>query len=197
MSVDYVTIRPALIALIQTISGIDNVDNVVWEDQGQQYGVTQIRLKLKSPISIGADEVRHEEVGAVLASNYCGNRGMTLSVTCETSSQTDAGFALQYIENIRTRMRREASRLSLENAGMSIRDIQQPVEQPFTDGDHQWSKWILDIRLNTVANDLVVPASGGWIESTVIGSPFGPTDLIVTQESYSSGFSKGFAVGII
>jgi hypothetical protein len=194
--IDYPSIRPALKSLISDLSSVDE-RNVVWEDQGQLYGQTQIRLKIASPTSIGIDWATYEDnEEGELTAIINGQREFTRSMSVEAISQEDDEFAPSYLERVRTRIYRESSLIRLRKVNLSIANIQNVIEVPFNDGDHIWSKYILDIRFNTIAVEEDTTYDGGWIETVEINSTLNPgsrqTSIVVESGIFSSAFSSAF-----
>ncbi len=192
--IPWATIRPALLLLIQNISGIDDVDNVVWKDQAQQYGKTQIRLKISSPIKIGRDEERLtlNVTTNLLEACIIGNRQFTWGITIESISQCDEDFALAFVENIRTGLYLESSQQALRAARLAVVRVEDTVELALED-DHIWSSQRLDVRMATTISFDDTSYLGHWIERVVAvgtfdgvvnpGPPFDPETVDIDVDA--------------
>ena len=199
--IDYPTIRPALISLIEDLVpvglSLGITSNVVWEDQGQLYGKSQYRLKIGSPTSIGTDWTKYESNSTGgLTATLKGVRQFTLSISFETISQEDDEFAPYVLDLVRTRLKRDSSLKALAAVNLSIASLKDVIEVPLTDGDHVWSKYVLDIRFNTSATEVDGSYDGSWIESVEGNMTFDPglkqIPFTITSGIFTSAFSSAF-----
>lgn len=176
--IDYAAIRPGILSLVKSISGIDTV----WKDQPQRYVRQSVTYGPPSaspgticklsigPASVkGRDELRTEydenqAQGQELQDTATGIRLLTLKITVETFDQTDGKTAEYYIEAIRTRFRFQSTLNTLTDLNCALISFADIVLLPETRDSRAVSIASLDVRLSCRATD-IDPIRRGYIDT--------------------------------
>lgn len=178
---NYGTVRPALLALVKQISGLE----CVWKDQPQGYVPPQgygqatprviCKLSLGPASGKGRDELRTEydeeqPLGEELQDTAIGVRVFTLKILVESLDQADPDTAEQHLSRIRLRFRRRSSTEALNAVNVSFVSAGDVVDLSNVRDSRAVSIANLDVRLSGVGED-VDPARYGYIEKVETEGP--------------------------
>jgi hypothetical protein len=153
---NWALVRPALLAAVQTVTGLSTGGRVAWKGSKEasvMRAYPRVDLSVRSIVSVG-DEVRKvvRDDGAKDVA-VSGPRRFVWSIRIESDSQTDAVSALTYEERIRTRLNRPAMGDAMRAVGVSIAEIQASQTVDFKLQDRELSVCVIDVLMNGVSND--------------------------------------------
>lgn len=177
-------VRPALLALVKQLSGLD----CVWRDQPQHYvppkGYGEAVARVKCMLSLGPssgkgrDELRtaydaDQPNGQEMQDTSVGVRLFTLKIVVESFDQNDGLTAEQHLERIRDRMRWRSSTDALDDVNVAFVTTGEIQDLTTTRDNRKVSIAALDIRLSGMSVD-TDPARYGYIETVDINGPVEP-----------------------
>lgn len=155
MAIPWDTIRPALLALFNDLSGLQTV----WVDKRRPFidtsGQAITLLRVRSTEGIGVDDQRFVDLGDLpppepeLEEQAAGHRRVSLDVRVESFRHDDDRFALNAVENIRTRLRFGSSLARLRALNIALVRASQAIDLPNVVADDRvTSVATLDLILN-------------------------------------------------
>ena len=158
---------------------------MVWSGQSavhlqRAYG----ELSISSTVGIGVDEniVTYDSTkptGRELVRTACGNRQFTLGCKVVSRDARPTKASIYYMEKVRTSLHKPSTIALFETAELSVATILASVDSlnPYQKREENWS--IMDVRMNTVANETDAREEGGYIDKTLVTSDLDglPDDL--------------------
>lgn len=170
----FATIRPTILALVNSLMSPQGDCLAIWRDQPTPYTPpgTKTLFKLSlGPLSAKAadDELRTDydgtkPLGQEMGETVTGYRTFTLKVLCECSDQSDSATAQNYLETLRTRLRWSTSRATLNAVNVAMVRTEDIQDLSRTVDNRVMSSANLDIRLATRTNE-TNPQRGGYISA--------------------------------
>lgn len=175
--------RAPLLDLIAGLSGV----RTYWDGDGLDYDETYCRLSVVGYRSFAPDEIREEydEVNDQILTTVCGTRLFTLSIRVDSYSDTEPGFEI--LERVRRRLRGGAARQVLEQEGIAITVLTNPVIDLDAVADNR-SVWAAtwDVGMAIAVNETDVQplgggktATGATVTGTVTGGQTDPITVVV------------------
>jgi hypothetical protein len=172
----WATIRPVLKSLVAELSGL----TAHWEDQKRPFVPSAIRalaLLSVSPVTpVGVDDIvidydADRTEGQEICDNVLGVRNFTLSVKVESYEQGDALAAVNYLENLRNRLKRRSTGAALRAVGVAIRGTEPSRDLSALRDDRWTSIAVLDIRLRMAVSETDAAHGYSYIETVEITGP--------------------------
>ncbi len=151
-------IRPALVDLVGSITGINDSDAIKWRGSAAAGGWRRgqrVTMSCRSIRGLGRDENRLSSgvtPGDEVAAVTCGNRKITWNLLFEGESADDADVAFEYADRFRTGIRRESSRDALRLIGLSVSEIEATQFLEFNSQGKPFSSAAIDVQLNAAEN---------------------------------------------
>lgn len=183
MSVEWTKINPVLIDLFSRMVREPDAHewSAEWKEAPRQFinPIQQgaLTLKVTSCVGVGEDEIRREmrEIlveGVVvtdLVEVVCGIRRFVLRVEAQATEHTDAVWAMQTLERIRTRLSRPSVLGELNAVDVAVVGVGTSTKASATIDKRVSSIGFLDVTMTTVVNEADdVPV--GWIERVIVTS---------------------------
>jgi len=169
MAIPWETIRPELLSLFNVLSGLQTV----WVDKRRPYvdpkeqAITLVRVR--SVEGIGIDDQRYVDLAQpiplpTLEEQAAGHRRVSLDVRVESFRHDDDRFAMNAVEEIRTRIRFGSSLARLRALNIALVRVSQAIDLPNVVADDRvTSVATLDLILNVgicIADDRSTTGSG-------------------------------------
>lgn len=155
--IDWTTIRPALEALFETLSGL----RAVWIDKRRPYispgDQAVVFLRVRTEEGIGVDDARAVDLGQAipeptLEEQINGLRRVSLDVRVESFRHDDDRFAFNAAGKIRSGLRFSSSLAALRAVGVALVRAGQAVDvSGIVQDDRTTSIAVLDLTLAVVA----------------------------------------------
>jgi len=135
---------------------------VFWDGDGLDFDDTQIQLNILAYRTVGVDETREEydPVRDELATTLCGLRAFTLSIRADSYDMGEPAYEI--LERIRRRLRGGAARVVLEETGLALTTLTNPIVDLDVVADNRpiySSTW--DVGMAFAVNEVDVQALGG------------------------------------
>lgn len=141
-----------------------------WSDRHRDYvhpgQELALYLKVTSCVTIGEDEDRYDDDGNV---TQTGLRRFVLNVQAEVTEDADSKSAIQTLERIRTRLRRQSVLDALLDVDVALVEVGTTQNVSSTFDKRVWSIGNLDVTFCAAVND-TDPVPVGWIERVVLSS---------------------------
>lgn len=189
------TICPALINLFTTLALPDGTDppdgwSAKWKERNHanDFHHPEVKyslyLKVTNVSGVGEDERRYamapldpedEESEEDLFETIYGNRRFTLQVQAHVLEHEDDIWAMQVLEQIRTRLARSSSHNALLAVNVALREVRPAVKATVTHDKRRVSVGVLDVMLGARVSD-TDPIPVGWIEHLNLESKFNSGD---------------------
>lgn len=170
---NWATIRTTLADVVETVTGIDDAQ-ISWK--GTTGNATwsrypQVEMSVRSIIGVGRDEERHDsEAGDPIGPDtvtISGVRQLVWTVRIESQNAADTAIANNYADRLRTRLKRQSVRDTLNAAGLAVSFIQPAQQVDFKSQDRWSSVEVIDVMLNAVENDTDDTTDAGTTVGTV------------------------------
>jgi hypothetical protein len=184
MAIDWQTIRPALLDLFNDLSGLQTV----WQDKRRPFIDTSEQaitlLRVRSVEGIGVDDQRYVDQGTLapptpeLEEQAAGHRRVSLDVRVESFRHDDDRFAMNAVEDIRTKVRFGSSLARLRALNIALVRVSQAIDLPNVVADDRvTSVATLDLILNVG----VCVADGDNHVQTIetVDNPFDHVDTVI------------------
>lgn len=170
---DLPTIRPALLALVETLVGAGVA--VRWEDQPRSYipaGTrAEVLLAIRSVVRVGTDTQASvdlttggpQPVGEEIQQQLSGTRLFTLRCKCESLEQGDATDARVYAEAIRNGIPLPSSAEAMRAVNVALVNELSSEDLSYKVDDRIKSVSVVDLRLRAAVLR-ADPVRGGYIQ---------------------------------
>lgn len=176
---DWATMRPALLAVVQSATGLTDPGACAWKGSKDAVGrrpPVVANLSCSGAGGVGVDEQRGVFDGGTQMKDITisGSRTFSLTVRIETQEQTDSGIASVFADRLRARIRRDSVYSQLSAVGLAVADIvkTQTIDNVIVDG-RVLSVAVVEILLNAAENDRDDSAgSGNWINRVTGASQY-------------------------
>lgn len=173
--IDWSAISPVLVHVFTSIA-VDQRPapspawTAEWSDRHRDYIHPEqelaLYLKVTSCVTIGEDEDRVDDDGYV---TQTGLRRFVLNLQAEVSEDQDNKSAIQTLERIRTRLRRQSVIDALLGVDVALVEVGTTQNVSATFDKRVWSIGNLDVTFCAAVND-TDPVPVGWIERVVLSS---------------------------
>lgn len=162
--------RIGLKAIIASILGIDTFYAEEPAEVISPVSFGQATLTIRPGRTVGVDEFRNEKFPTYLLERLACLRSFTLSVKVETIQQGPGGpvpYADDFLETLRTRLRRDSVRQQLHALNMALETFEDIVKLPASYDTRVISAANLDINFAWAFNDTTDAnaGGGGWVDS--------------------------------
>ena len=149
---------------------------MIWAGQNAEHLTrAYAELSITSTVGIGIDEnlVEFDATkpnGRELVRTATGNRQFTLGCKVVSRDARPSKSARYYMEKVRTSLHKTTTTALFETADLSVASILTSVDtlNPYQKREENWS--IMDVRMNTVANETDDRDQGGYIDKTKVTS---------------------------
>jgi hypothetical protein len=168
---DFSTIRPAIKALISSLSGL----NAEWEESQRPFldpaTMAIVLLKARPVASKGTRDSVVEEFDATRPQGEefqevtLGSRTLVVSVKVESWDQRDAFVAHGYAERVRNRLSWASSRAALREVNVSLAKCQTIQDLDRTEDNRRISVAVLDLLLNVHVREVDTANRYGYIQT--------------------------------
>lgn len=177
---EFATLRPALIAIAQTITGLATVE---WLEQKRPFtnpATGAIALLSFGPtIGVGRDEIRSEydgdNDGAEFTDTAVGVRRLPWRIRVDSYEQQDDLTAWTYLENARLRLRWPSVVDALIAANVALVETRDVQDLQVPEDEHVVSRASLDIILAGMFSE-TDPVANTYIASITGLATFTPND---------------------
>jgi hypothetical protein len=157
--VNWGAIRPALLALAVSTTGLSEEDAVQWKGKapaGQWRRGPRVTMACRSLRVVGTDEERRETVAVDFVTpdivRISGQRQFTWSLAFEAETAEDDDIAAALANTFLAKLRFQSSRDALAEAGLSVARIEPTQLLEWSSQSKSFSRAVVEVHINSVEN---------------------------------------------